>query len=330
MTQGSTPAGTTPVASQLAASTPVKPGNTGQGAPDAHADERLGRWLMVAAMVISGTIGYFVLMSGQPALNVVFFRCLIGAASLCLWCAYRGYWRGLRLARWQIVNVTLGAITLVSNWFFLFSAYKLTSVGITTVVYNVQPFLLVMASAIITRERPSMATLGFLGLAFAGLVILAEPGGVHGAGYLLGVASALAAASLYAATTLFTKKLAGTLRPEIIAALHMVIGAVVFVWMADFGHLPGGPRQVGAIVTLGLFHTTFMYLLLYGAFQKASTSSLAVFGFVYPVVAVAVDFLAFGIVLHPTQWLGGAMILVAAGCYARGLGATPAKKTSAA
>ena len=51
------------------------------------------------------------------------------------------------------------------------------------------------------------------------------------------------------------------------------------------------------------------------------------FGFVYPVVAVAVDFLAFGIVLHPTQWLGGVMILVAAGLYARGLGAAPARKT---
>ncbi|QHE90764.1 EamA family transporter [Pandoraea fibrosis] len=291
-----------------------------------QADERLGRWLMIAAMVISGTIGYFVLMSGQPALNVVFLRCLIGAASLCAWCAYRGYWRGLRMARWQVVNVTLGAITLVSNWYFLFTAYRLTSVGITTVVYNVQPFLLVLAGVIVTRERPSLATLGCLGVAFAGLVILAEPGGVHGAGYLTGVASALAAATLYAATTLFTKRLAGTIRPEIIAALHMVIGAAVFVWMADFHHLPSAPREIGAVVTLGLFHTTFMYLLLYGAFQKASTSSLAVFGFVYPVVAVAVDFLAFGIVLHPTQWLGGVMILLAAGFYARGLGVTPAKK----
>ncbi|WP_353190474.1 DMT family transporter [Pandoraea pnomenusa] len=295
---------------------------------NAQADERLGRMLMVAAMVISGTIGWFVLISGQPALNVVFFRCLIGAASLCAWCAYRGYWRGLRMARWQIVNVTLGAITLVSNWYFLFTAYRLTSVGITTVVYNVQPFLLVLAGVVVTRERPSVATLGCLGVAFAGLVILAEPGGVHGPGYLIGVASALAAASLYAATTLFTKKLAGTIRPEIIAALHMVIGAVVFVWMADFHHLPAAPRQIGAIVTLGLFHTTFMYLLLYGAFQKASTSSLAVFGFVYPVVAVAVDFLAFGIVLHPTQWLGGVMILLAAGGYARGLGAPAVKKTA--
>jgi drug/metabolite transporter (DMT)-like permease len=289
-------------------------------------DERLGRWLMIAAMVISGTIGFFVLMSGQPALNVVFFRCLIGAASLCAWCAYRGYWRGLRMARWQVVNVTLGAITLVSNWYFLFTAYRLTSVGITTVVYNVQPFLLVLAGVVVTRERPSLATLGCLGAAFAGLVILAEPGGVHGAGYLIGVASALAAATLYAATTLFTKKLAGTLRPEIIAALHMAIGAVVFVWMADFQHLPSAPREIGAIVTLGLFHTTFMYLLLYGAFQKASTSSLAVFGFVYPVVAVAVDFLAFGIVLHPTQWLGGVMILLAAGWYARGMGTAPVRK----
>lgn len=290
----------------------------------APAEERLGRVLMIAAMAISGTIGYFVLMSGQPALNVVFFRCLIGAASLCAWCAWRGYWRGLRLAGWQAVNVVLGALTLVANWYFLFSAYRLTSVGVTTVVYNAQPFLLVLASFVVNRERPSPVALGCLGVAFAGLVILAEPGGAHGAGYLLGVASALAAASLYAATTLFTRKLAGSIRPEIIAALHMTIGMVAFAGLADFHQLPTLPKQIGAIVTLGLFHTTFMYLLLYGAFQKASTSSLAVFGFVYPVMAVAVDFLAFGIVLHPGQWLGGLMILVSAGLYASGFGARPA------
>lgn len=297
--------------------TPIDPALPSRSA---HMEERHGRMLMIAAMAISGTIGFFVLMSGQSPLNVVFQRCVIGALSLCGWCAWRGYWRGLTLTRRQLAYVTLGALTLVFNWVFLFSAYRLTSVGVTTVVYNVQPFLLLIAGFVTTRERPSAVTIGCLLVAFAGLVILAEPTPAHGAGYLLGVVYALAAASLYAATTIFTRNLKGAIRPEVIAALHMVIGAVVFTFLADFHHLPTMPRQIGAILTLGLVHTTFMYLLLYGAFQKASTSSLAVFGFVYPVVAVAVDFLAFGIVLHPTQLLGGVMILVAAGLYASGFG----------
>jgi hypothetical protein len=36
---------------------------------------RRGSFEMTAAMLISGTIGWFVLVSGQPVLDVVFWRC---------------------------------------------------------------------------------------------------------------------------------------------------------------------------------------------------------------------------------------------------------------
>src|SRR3712207_8992190 len=41
-----------------------------------------GRLEMVAAMALSGTIGFFVVESGQGIWNVVFFRCLFGALGL--------------------------------------------------------------------------------------------------------------------------------------------------------------------------------------------------------------------------------------------------------
>ena len=46
-----------------------------------HSD-RLGLAQMAAAMTLSGTLGVFVLESGQSAWNVVFFRCVFGALSL--------------------------------------------------------------------------------------------------------------------------------------------------------------------------------------------------------------------------------------------------------
>ena len=42
---------------------------------------------MIAAMLISGTIGWFVLVSGQSVVDVVFWRCVIGGATLLLVCA---------------------------------------------------------------------------------------------------------------------------------------------------------------------------------------------------------------------------------------------------
>ena len=43
-----------------------------------------GVWQMSLAMLISGSIGAFVLLSGLPVTEVVFWRCLIGAIALFL------------------------------------------------------------------------------------------------------------------------------------------------------------------------------------------------------------------------------------------------------
>lgn len=49
-----------------------------------NAEIKRGSLEMTAAMLISGSIGWFVLMSGQPVVNVVF-----GAARWGRWCCWR-------------------------------------------------------------------------------------------------------------------------------------------------------------------------------------------------------------------------------------------------
>ncbi|HBO4577440.1 TPA: EamA/RhaT family transporter, partial [Acinetobacter baumannii] len=49
---------------------------------DHHLKRKVGTLEMVVAMLLSGSIGLFVIKSGQSPFNIVFFRCLISA--LCL------------------------------------------------------------------------------------------------------------------------------------------------------------------------------------------------------------------------------------------------------
>src|SRR5690554_1218994 len=49
---------------------------------------------MTAAMTISGTIGWFVVHSGLPVMDVVFWRCAFGALALLAVCAALGLLRG--------------------------------------------------------------------------------------------------------------------------------------------------------------------------------------------------------------------------------------------
>ncbi|PYE39957.1 hypothetical protein DFI02_12035 [Rhizobium sp. PP-F2F-G20b] len=44
-----------------------------------------------------------------------------------------------------------------------------------------------------------------------------------------------------------------------------------------------------------------MYVVLYGAIQKLPTSLTGSLSFIYPIVAIVVDFLAFGVLMHPLQ-----------------------------
>lgn len=269
---------------------------------------------MSLAMLISGTIGWFVLVSEQPVFNVVFWRCLFGALALLLICAALGLLKSRVISRKAIAIAMLGGVAIVLNWICLFAAYSLTSISIATIVYNTQPFMLVMLGAMVLGERITMTKLAWLGVSFFGMlfVVLAPSGmATDHAGFLFGIALSLGAAFLYAIASMVTKHLKGT-PPHLIALIQVTTGMIMLAPLADFSALPETNGQWLSLVTLGIAHTGFMYCLLYSAIQKLPTYIIGSLSFIYPVVAVVVDMLAFGHVLQPIQFLGGALILFAA------------------
>lgn len=70
---------------------------------------------MTAAMTILGTIGYFVVLSGQAAVDVVFWRCAFGALALLAICTFQGLFRRLFTVR-QLAVAALGGVAIVVNW----------------------------------------------------------------------------------------------------------------------------------------------------------------------------------------------------------------------
>ncbi|WP_188589006.1 DMT family transporter, partial [Achromobacter denitrificans] len=215
--------------------------------------ERIGLAQMAAAMTLSGTLGVFVLESGQSAWNVVFFRCVFGALSLFLYCWMRGLLKpGLFTARTLALALVAGA-ALVLNWVLLFSAYRLASISLATAVYNVQPFFLIGLGVLFLGERPTRGKLAWSVIAFAGLLLvlrLSTAGGADGAAYLTGLLLGLGAAALYGVTAIIVKRLKG-IPPQVLALVQVTLGAVMLLPMADFGALPSAPLQWGYLVALG-------------------------------------------------------------------------------
>ncbi|WP_413989908.1 DMT family transporter [Labrys okinawensis] len=264
-------------------------------------------------MMISGTIGWFVLVSGQAVIDVVFWRCLFGAGTLALVCLALGLFRRDVITPRQAGLAAIGGVAIVLNWLLLFAAYPRASISIATAVYNTQPFMLVGFGVIFFAEKLTASKLFWLGLAFIGMLGIVQAKGlsVSGSDYLAGIAMALGAAFFYALAAIVAKRLKGV-PPHLIALIQVVVGMVM---LAPLAHLSALPHEAGTwsiLGTLGVVHTGLMYILLYGAIQKLPTSLTGALSFIYPVVAVIVDLAAFGHRLEPLQMMGAAAILVAA------------------
>lgn len=279
-------------------------------------DRSLGRGSleMTVAMLISGTIGWFVLVSGQPVLDVVFWRCVFGAGALLLICGAFGFLRKDILTSRRFLLAVLSGVAIVGNWVLLFASYSRASIAIGTAVYNVQPFILVGLAVVFLGEKITAQKLSWLALAFAGMLAIVSAHGEEGAvgsDYLLGIVLALGAALLYAFAALLIKHLSGT-PPHLIALIQVCTGVLLLAPWAHFNALPQQPSAWASLVTLGVLHTGVMYVLLYGAIQKLPTALTGALSFIYPIAAIAVDWLAFGHRLQALQWLGVAAILLAA------------------
>lgn len=275
---------------------------------------RRGSMEMTAAMLISGTIGWFVLVSGQPVLDVVFWRCVFGAATLLLICAGFGFLRPGILTRTTFLLAILSGVAIVGNWVLLFASYSRASIAIGTAVYNVQPFMLVGLAALFLGEKISAQKLFWLSISFAGMLAIVSAHGEQGADsgdYLLGITLALGAALLYAFAALLIKRLTGT-PPHLIALIQVCTGVLLLAPWANFAALAQQPSAWASLLTLGIVHTGVMYVLLYGAIQKLPTALTGALSFIYPIAAIFVDWFAFGHRLELLQWVGVVAILLAA------------------
>lgn len=282
-----------------------------------------GVWQMSLAMLISGSIGAFVLLSGLPVMEVVFARCLIGGVTLLLFIRLSRE-PLTRLSRLTLLLMAAGGVAVVINWLLLFASYRHLSIGLSTVIYNTQPFMLVLMSMLL-GERVSSVKWAWLTLAFGGVVLVlsSELGAAHQGNGLLGVAMALGAAFFYALTALITRQLR-QVSPQQIALVQMVVGTLMLLPLVQIS-FELRPMQWGILLTVGIVHTGIMYQLLYAAIQKLPTPLTGSLSFIYPLVAVVVDKLVFNHTLSLTQLEGGALILMAAAGNNLGWGEKRAK-----
>ncbi|MEU8695627.1 DMT family transporter [Streptomyces sp. NPDC048665] len=275
--------------------------------------ETRGAVELTAAMLLSGTIGVFVVQSGASPFNVVFFRCVFGTLFLGLYCLVRGFFKNHGFTPKKLGLAALGGVFIVFNWAFLFEAYGKTSISVATVVYHTQPFFVVLLGALLFKDRITAHKAGWLLVAFLGLVLVA---GIStsdlsgGTAYLTGLGYALLAALFYGLSTIITKRVTGV-RPHLVALVQVTLGIPLLLPFTQLGQSAHFGSGWAWLAGLGFIHTGVMYVLMYSAYQKLPTSKIAVLAFVYPAAAMVCDWAVYGHHVTWTQALGIPLIVAA-------------------
>ena len=193
---------------------------------DHHLKRKVGTLEMVVAMLLSGSIGLFVIKSGQSPVNIVFFRCLISALCLIPICYYYGHFKKVYFGKKELFLMVTSGLLIIFNWVLLFAAFPKTSISLATIVYHVNPFVILFLGALVFHEKLNKNDVLWTIIAFIGLIVIIGLGSASvNTNELVGLGLVLIATTLYSISVLITKKLSNT-PPLLIVFIQTLSGAI--------------------------------------------------------------------------------------------------------
>lgn len=269
---------------------------------------------VAAAQILLGTLGVCVLESGADPVSVTFYRCLIGALALAILGMIRGDLSGMARLQPRVLGLALASgLLMIGNWVLFFTAMQHVGIAVATIVFHVQPFMVVVIGAIVFRERLYIATFAWIALALLGLALATTSNDVAlaaGRSWTIGIACALGAALLYSFVTVIAKGVKGIAAPQL-ALIQCLCGVLLLSPAIPVGLSDVTNLQWGWFAIIGIVHTGGVYVMLYNSLPKLSTPVAAVLLFLYPATAIIVDAFFYGHQLGAVQYAGVGAILTA-------------------
>lgn len=271
------------------------------------------RFAVLLAMVIFGTIGA---VRGQIPLGsatVAMARGLIGTAFLLPVMAVTRHRIDFAAVKKNAVRLLASGALLGLNWIMLFEAYRYTSIAVATLCYYMAPVFVVLISPLLFRTRYTAKGLICAAVAMIGMIPVSgvlSPG--QGATDPRGIAFGLIAAAMYAAIVLVNKRMTAIEGLDR-TAVQLAVSAVVlapYVLLVEKPDLTAvGGRGLIFLLLAGILHTGVAYALYFGAMDRLPARTLALYGYIDPVVAV----LCSALLGEPFGFAEGAGILLILG-----------------
>ena len=275
--------------------------------------------MLIASMAIWGSIGIFRRYIPLPSSVLAASRGVIGSLFLFVFLKLRGRGVHLGMTRKQVLWYAVSGAIMAFNWILLFDAYNYTSVATATLCYYMMPVFVTLASALLFQEKLTARKLVCVVVCLFGMLLVTGVvgSGLPGPGETKGILMGLGAAVLYAVVVLMNKKVKGVdpFGKTIVQLLASSTALVPYVFLTvDPGSLQFSGMALPMLLIVGIVHTGIAYALYFGCTDGLKAQTVAIFGYMDPIVAVLLSALLLGEPMTVPAMIG--VVLVIGGAIA--------------
>lgn len=262
-----------------------------------------------------GTTGLILRWTILPSEVMVFLRGLLGALLILGFSLLKGRRPSLKAIRSNLGWLIFGGISLGLNWVFLFAAYRFTTVALASLCNYTAPIIVIFLSPILFREKLSGKKLLCVLACLTGFLLVSgvfsSGDAFNMGGILLGMGAALG----FVGILIGNKKLRD-ISPYDRVVVQLLISAAValpYVIVNDWGKaIPCDGISIFWMLVLAVFYTGVAYSFYFGAMGELPVQSVALLGYLEPVISVLCSALILSEPMSAASVIGAILVIGAA------------------
>jgi len=264
-------------------------------------------------MIIFGAVGVFAKYIDLSSSEIALFLSMIGGLFLLVvfcWTKQKVLWCKVKK---NAAALFIASAALTGNWFFLFRAYKETTIANAALSYYFAPVLVIMLSPFVLKEKLSLKKAVCVGIALLGLLFILQSGRMETTGYhLLGIGYGLVAAGFYAIFTLvnkFIRDLDGLTNTILQLGLSVVMLVPFVLITGGFKIFTITGDAVVLMLMLGILHGGVGFYLFFSGMKGLKGQSIAVLSYIDPLTSLLISALVVGERITLQQLFGAVLLL---------------------
>ena len=271
------------------------------------------RLMLIASMVIFGTLGPFVRAIGVSSGELALYRAILAAALIGVFLMVTGQKIPFAHIKKELPLLLLSGMAMGINWILLFEAYKYTTVSVATLSYYFAPVIVTAVCPLLFREKLTGKQIICFVMSTIGLVLITGIGDLgSGSSHIVGILFGLGAAVFYATVVLlnkFIRNVEGIHRTflQFLAAIAVLVPYVAATSGVTLGVLDG----MGwiCLLVVGILHTGVTYCMYFSSLKELPGQKAAILSYIDPLVAVLISVVVLRETMTVWQVVGGLLIL---------------------